>query len=322
MSAFAKAIEKSAEFEGVLNSIKKGFLPQGVLGLIPVQKSHIISALVGGLEKKALVVVPDDASAVKLCEDLTAFGVSALQYPSRGFSFYSTDSQSYEYEQKRIKVLRRMLDNRCDVVVASAEACLSYTVPPEILRQKSVLLKKGEDTTLENVVTSLTCAGYTRVDAVEGVGQFSVRGGIVDFFSPDDEEPVRIELWGDTVDTMCRFDVVSQRRTVNIDEILIAPSKEIIIDNPQELIDKIEKLASSIRGKKTDIIREKLYQDIDRLKNDLSVGSADKYLPLIYSPATIFDYAKGYLLFALETSGIKEKTNSSQNTFPKRMVLP
>ena len=108
---------------------------------------------------------------------------------------------------------------------------------------------------------------------------------------------------------MCRFDVVSQRRTVNIDEILIAPSKEIIIDNPQELIDKIEKLASSIRGKKTDIIREKLYQDIDRLKNDLSVGSADKYLPLIYSPATIFDYAKGYLLFALETSGIKEKTN-------------
>ena len=312
MSAFAETIKNSAEFQGVLNSIKKGFLPQGILGLTPVQKAHIISALVGGLEKKALIVVPDDATAVRLCEDLTAFGISALQYPSRSFSFYTTDSQSYEYEQKRIKVLRRMLDKRCDIVVASAEACVSYTIPPEILRQKSVLLKKNEETTLENIILSLNCAGYTRVDAVEGVGQYSVRGGIVDFFSPDDEEPVRIELWGDTVDTMCRFDIQSQRRTVNIDEILIAPSKEIVVDNPQELIEKIEKLASSIRGKKTDIIREKLFADIDRLKSDLSVGSADKYLPLIYSPATIFDYAKDYLLFCFETAGIKEKVSSSQ----------
>lgn len=312
MSAFTQAIKNSAEYEAVVNSIRKGFLPQGILGLIPVMKAHIISATVGGLGKKALVVVPDDATAVRLCEDLNTLGVSALHYPARSLSFYTTDSQSYEYEQKRIKVLRRMLDNRCDVVVVSAEASLSYTVPPEILRQKSVLLKKNEETTLENIVMALVCAGYTRVDAVEGVGQFSVRGGIVDFFSPDDEEPVRIELWGDTVDTMCRFDIVSQRRTVNIDEILIAPSKEIIIDNPQELIEKIEKLASSIRGKKTDIIREKLYSDIDRLKDGLSVGSADKYLPLIYSPATIFDYAENYLLFAVETGGIKEKVSSSQ----------
>lgn len=312
MSAFVKAIEKSAEFEGVLGSIKKGFLPQGVLGLIPVQKSHIVSALVGGLEKKALIVVPDDASAVKTCEDLTAFGINALHYPARSFSFYSNDSQSYEYEQKRIKVLRRMLDGKCDIVVASAEAVISYTIPPEILRQKSVLLKKGEETTLENILISLNCAGYTRVDAVEGVGQFSCRGGIVDFFSPDDDEPVRIELWGDTVDTMCRFDVQSQRRTMNIDEILIAPSKEIIIDEPQLLIEKIEQLASSIRGKKTDIIREKLYADIDRLRDGLKVGSEDKYLPLIYSPATIFDYAENYIFFAFETGGIKDKLGASQ----------
>ena len=152
MSAFTQAIEYSAEFQGVENSIKKSFLPQGVLGLTPVQKSHLISALVGGLEKKALVVVPDDATAVKTCEDLLAFGIDALHYPARSFSFYSNDSQSYEYEQKRIKVLRRMLDDKCDIVVASAEAVISYTIPPETLRQKSVLLKKGEETTLENIL--------------------------------------------------------------------------------------------------------------------------------------------------------------------------
>lgn len=312
MSAFSRAIENSAEFRGVENSIRKGFLPQGVLGLTPVQKAHIVSALTESLEKKALIVVPDDATAVRLCDDLTSFGRNVLHYPARSFSFWTTDGQSYEYEQKRIKALRRMLDGKCDIVVASAEAAISYTVPPEILRQKSVLLKRGEEIPLENILMSLNAAGYKRVDAVEGVGQFSCRGGIVDFFSPDDDEPVRIELWGDTVDTMCRFDVQSQRRTVNIDEILIAPSKEIIIDNPDELAEKIQNFAKSVRGKKADTIKEKLYADIDRLKSGVSVGSADKYLPLCYSPATIFDYAEGYLFFAFETSGIKEKINSSQ----------
>ena len=312
MSAFSKAIKQSAEYQGVENSIKKGFLPQGVLGLTPVQKAHIVSALTESLEKKALIVVPDDATAVRLCDDLTAFGKDALHYPARSFSFWTTDGQSYEYEQKRIKALRRMLDGKCDIVVASAEAAISYTIPPEILRQKSVLLKKGEEIPLENILISLNAAGYKRVDSVEGVGQFSCRGGIVDFFSPDDDEPVRIELWGDTVDTMCRFDVQSQRRTVNIDEILIAPSKEIIIDNPDELAEKIQNFAKGVRGKKSDTIKEKLYADIDRLKGGVSVGSADKYLPLCYSPATIFDYAESYLFFAFETGGIKEKINTSQ----------
>lgn len=312
MSAFEKAIRKSAEYQGVESSIKKGFLPQGVLGLTPVQKAHLASALTESLEKKALIVVPDDAAAVRLCEDLTAFGKNALHYPARSLSFWTTDGQSYEYEQKRIKALRRMLDDKCDIVVASAEAAISYTVPPEILRQKSVLLKKGQEIPLENILISLNAAGYKRVDAVEGVGQFSCRGGIVDFFSPDDDQPVRIELWGDTVDTMCCFDVQSQRRTVNIDEILIAPSREIIIDDPEELADKIKNFASSVRGKRADAVKEKLYADIDRLKNGVDVGSADKYLPLCYSPATIFDYAEDYLLFAFETGGIKEKINSTQ----------
>ncbi len=312
MFAFGNAIKNSAEFQGVKNSIKKGFLPQGVLGLTPVQKSHLISSLTESLEHKALVVVPDEATAIRACEDFSAFGKDVLHYPARSFSFWSTDSQSYEYEQKRIKALRRMLDGKCDIIVASAEAVISYTIPPEVLSEKSVLIKKGEECPLEKILTALTFAGYKNVDAVEGVGQFSYRGGIVDFFSPDDDQPVRIELWGDTIDTMCRFDVQSQRRTVNIDEILIAPSKEIIIDSPTELAEKIRDLAKSIRSKKADIIKEKLYEDIDKLNNGVAVGSADKYLPLIYRPATIFDYAEDFMFFAVETSSIKERISSFQ----------
>lgn len=311
MSAFSKILSASSEFSGLVEGIKKGSLPQGALGLIPSQKAHIIVGLTESLCKKALVLVPDESSAVKLCENLTAFGRDVLHFPARSLSFYTADSKSYEYEQKRIKALRRMLDGRCDIVVASVESACLYTIPPDILRQKSVLLKKGAETTLENILYSLTAAGYMRVDGVEGVGQYSCRGGIVDFFSPDDDEPVRIELWGDTIDTMCRFDIASQRRTMNIDEILIAPSKEIIIDDNDKLIEKLTNLIKGLRGKNEEL-KGHLYEDIDRLKANLNLTSSDKYLSLIYPPATIFDYAKDYLFFAAETSSIKEKYNSFQ----------
>ena len=310
MTALTQAILSSPEFQGVKRSVENGYLPQGVLGLSPVLKAHIISALSQSLNRKALIITPDDASAARLCEDLTAFGVNALQFPSRSLSFYSTDGRSYEYEQARIKALRRMLDGDCDAVVASVEAAAAFTVPPEVLSQRSVRIKKGGECSLENMLCALSAAGYTRVDAVEGVGQFAARGGIVDFFSPDDDEPIRIELFGDTVDTMCRFDITSQRRTVNVDEITITPSREIIPEALSELTDKITALAKSLKGKNAPAAREKLYNDADRLKNGVPLGSADKYLPLVYSPATIFDYAENYLLFSAESGDVKTRFNS------------
>ena len=312
MSAFSKILDASTEFNAVKSSIEKGLLPQGVLGLIPSQKAHIISALTENLKKRAVVIVPDERTAVKLCDDLKSFGKDVLHYPARNLSFYSTDSKSYEFEQKRIKALRRMLDGKCEIVVASVEAACLYTIPPEILKQKSILIKKNSEASLEQILVALTVAGYKKVDAVEGVGQYSHRGGIIDFFSPDDDEPVRIELWGDTVDTMSRFDIRTQRRTMNIDEILIAPSREIIIDDTEKLSQEIESLAKSVKGKNAPIVREKLFDDVERLKNGIRLGSADKYLPLIYEEATIFDYANDYLLFALETSAVKEKFSLSQ----------
>lgn len=306
MSGFSTLSEKSSEYSAVVRCFQKGFLPQGILGLLPVQKAHIITSLTQSLQKRALVIVPDESSAAKLCDDLRPFGVSVLQYPARSFSFYSQDTQSYEYEQKRIKTLRRMLDGDFGIIVASVEAAAAFTVPPCDLLEKSVVIKRGEDISLQKILTSLEKAGYTRVDAVEGVGQYSSRGGIVDFFSPDDEMPVRIELWGDTVDTMCRFDTQTQRRTVNVDEILIAPSKEIIAE-PSDLSEKLQKLSDAQKGKKAENIKKNIASDIERLKNGLTVSSPDRYLPLVYSPATIFDYLDSDLVFVSETGAVKEK---------------
>lgn len=310
MSGFKVLSEKSSEYSAVVRCFQKGFLPQGILGLLPVQKAQIISSLTESLQKKALVIVPDESSAAKLCDDIRPFGVSVLQYVARSLSFYGQDAQSHEYEQKRIKTLRAMLDGNFRIIVASVEAAASFTIPPCELLQKSVVIKKGEDIPLPNILSALENAGYTRVDAVEGVGQYSSRGGIVDFFSPDSESPVRIELWGDTVDTMCQFDIETQRRTVSIDEIIIAPSKEIIAD-PEELSEKLSKLSSAQKGKKSESIKKNIETDIERLRNGLSVSSPDRYLPLVYSPATIFDYlGSSDVVFVSETGAVKENLAS------------
>lgn len=310
MSGFSSLSEKSSEYSAVVRCFQKGFLPQGILGLLPVQKAQIISSLTESLQRKALVIVPDESSAAKLCDDLRPFGVSVLQYPARSFSFYGQDAQSHEYEQKRIKTLRAMLDGKFRIIVASVEAAASFTIPPCELLQKSVIIKRGEDIPLEKILSALENAGYTRVDAVEGVGQYSSRGGIIDFFSPDSESPVRIELWGDTVDTMCQFDIETQRRTVSIDEIIIAPSKEIIAD-PKELSEKLCKLSAAQRGKKAEAIRKNIETDIERLKSGLNVSSPDRYLPLVYSPATVFDYlGSSDAVFVSETGAVKEKLTS------------
>lgn len=310
MSGFSKLCEKSSEYSAVVRCFEKGFLPQGILGLLPVQKAQIITSLTESLKCRALVITPDESSAAKLCDDLRPFGASVLQYPARGFSFYGQDAQSYEYEQKRIKTLRHMLDGNFGVVVASVEAAAAFTVPPCELLEKSVVIKKGADIPLNELLLSLEKAGYVRVDTVEGVGQYSSRGGIVDFFSPDGDTPVRIELWGDTVDTMCHFDTSTQRRTVNIDEILIVPSKEIIADSAA-LSEKLSALSSAQRGKKAESIRKNIETDIERIRNGLPVSSPDRYLPLVYSPATIFDYLDSSdAVFVSETGAVKEKLTS------------
>lgn len=309
MSGFSKLSEKSSEYSAVVRCFQKGFLPQGILGLLPVQKAQIITSLTESLQKKALVIVPDESSAAKLCDDLRPFGAFVLQYPARNLSFYAQDTQSYEYEQKRIKILRRMLDGNFGIIVASAEAAATFTIPPCDLLEKSILIKRGEDISLPQILSALEKAGYARVDAVEGVGQYSSRGGIIDFFSPDDEMPIRIELWGDTVDTMCHFDTLTQRRTVNVDEILIAPSKEIIADSA-ELSEKLQKLSNAQKGKKAEAVRKNIEADIERLQNGLSVSSPDRYLPLVYSPATIFDYLDSDLVFISETGAVKERLTS------------
>ena len=316
MSAFREILKPSPEYKEVEKAIKAGRLPLGVLGASGVHKAHIINTLCGNLDRRALVVMPDEASATKLCEDLRVFGLNAFLYPARDFSFNSAENRSHEYEQRRLKTLTNMINNTADAVVCSAEAAIQRTIPPMELKEHSVLITQGVEVPLLQIVNVLVSSGYSRSDMVEGVGQFSVRGGILDLFSPDDDSPIRIEFWGDTVETMSHFDIISQRRTDKVSEFSIMPSTEIVFKDNDELIKKIEAFYETVNGKGSKKAKEMLLSDIDRLKGGVKVSSADKYLPLAYKEdATIFDYAQKSMLFVCESAGVKERATTANKLF-------
>ena len=307
MSAFAEVLKTSPEYKTLEKAVKSKKLPVGVLGVSGIHKAHIINSLCGNSGRRALVIMPDEAAATKLCEDLRVFGKNSFLYPARDFSFTSAENRSHEYEQRRINALTNILNGTADIVVCSAEAAVQRTIPPEDLNKHSLTIRRGEDIKLGDITSVLLSAGYTRADMVEGVGQFSVRGGILDLFSPDDQNPVRIEFWGDTVDTMAHFDIMSQRRTDNVDKLTLMPSTEIVFSGGDDLMKKITAFYDTVKGKGAKKAREMLQNDRDTL-----LSSADKYLPLAYEEnATILSYADSLLLIVCESAGVKEKANTA-----------
>lgn len=310
MSGFQEPLKASPEYKTLALAVKKRRLPLGVLGLAGVQKANLAATLCGDLNRRALLVLPDEATATKLTEDLQTFGLRAFLYPAREFTFHTeTESRSHEYEQRRLQALTAMLDGTADAVVCSAEAAIQRTIPPDVLRRHALTLQKGADIPLSALLETLTASGYERCDAVEGVGQFSVRGGIVDIFSPGNDTPVRIELFGDTIESISCFDVQSQRRTASLDTFALMPGTEVLLPPAEELAQKIEALAASLKGKHAAKQKQALFDDADRLRGGANFGSADKYLPLIYETvSTIFNYLeKDGLLLILESAGCRER---------------
>lgn len=121
-------------------------------------------------------------------------GLRAYVYPVRDFNFLDFQSRSHEYEHARLKVLLKLINHECDVAIACVDAAAQLTVPKNVLEQSVIEFEEGRELSLEKATKALTLLGYERFDAVEGSGQFSLRGGILDFFMPDSDYPVRCEF--------------------------------------------------------------------------------------------------------------------------------
>ena len=304
---------KLPEFQELERAVQSGTLPAAATGLSTVHKATFIASLCVRQKKKAFVLTGEEAEAQRLCEDLRSMGLRPLFYPYRDFALRDTEGASHEYERQRLQVLALMAAGDYDAVLCCPDAALQYTLPPAELRRRTVSLHPGQSITMEQVETALLACGYERAVQVDGSGQFSRRGGILDVFTPDAEQPARLEFWGDEIDTISLFDVETQRRADSVEELILAPAVEALADDPAALAEKIRRLASSLRGKTVPKAKEILSAQADKLAQGLHLGCLDKFITLLYDKtATLFDYAGDDTLFFLsESAKCRERMRST-----------
>ena len=186
-----------------------------------------------------------------------------------------------------------------------------------MLADRTIKLSRDTSVQLPDLISRLIAAGYTRCDKVESPSQFSVRGSIADIFPVQEKMPVRMELWDDEIDSFAYFDPETQRRTEQIDELIIPPAGEVLFNSADALVQKINALSAGVRGKRTELVRSNLAKDADNVSNGVSLANIDKYLPLAYDkPALIFDYLKpdSPVLFC-EFHSCCEKAKAIQSQF-------
>jgi len=285
------------EYSILLEGVSRGE-SSAVTGIGQINRSHMLAALHGDIARPLVVICQDDTSARRLKEELHAFcGISAPVLPSRELTLYDSAVVSRGWEQKRLRQLYDLANGKTKLQVMSWDALSQRTMPPTVLQQGSFTLTVGKEYEITQLLAQLTSAGYSRCAMVEGPGQFAVRGGILDVFSPAADLPFRAEFFGDELDTMGYFDPDTQRRTENVEEVIILPVGEtqprLHPQGLEGLCNDLRAVIARQRRRKTpnDALISTLEKDLNKYENELSNPASDRYMALIYPEyCTAVDY--------------------------------
>lgn len=291
-------LDKSPEFHQLQDSISRGSIA-AISGLSQITRSHYLAALHASCARPSVMICQDEMAASRLQEELESFlGVQIPILPERELTFVEASGVSRQWEQKRLKLLYDLAAGKLPLVISSAQALSLRTMPREVLFSASIRLRVGASFSPENLAEKLTQAGYARTSLVEGAGQFALRGGILDVYSPGEKQPVRCEFFGDELDAMGFFDPTTQRRTENTEEALLLPVAESLPQLHPEgisgLCRDLESIIARQRRRKTphENLITTLTRDIEALQSGVSFPSADRYMALIYPE---FSCAADYL---------------------------
>lgn len=304
MSAFLDALKKSDEFSSVSEAVKSNTLPLAVTGLSAVNKGVFASALCEALSKRALIICDEEGNASKLASDLNALYGGAYFMPAKDISPAGIQARSREYEHKRLGVLAKICEKDYKFIVLSVESALLLTIPTSELKKRMFSVRVGMEIKISDFVAKLMAAGYSRAELVDGAGQFSHRGDIVDFFPPDCENPVRADFWGDTIEGLYSFSANDQRRNENLRRVKIVPALETLFESEEELTNVLKSYMKRISRTKNQKAKDSVARDIDRLEGGIFPDDIGRYLPIAYESGleSIFDYCKDDLLFVFESA--------------------
>ena len=297
MKPLLSALNDIPEYRSLLAAIDNGACPAAFSGLSAVHRAHFAAGIRQELNRPVVVVCADEGEAERMARDLAALSGEAVRTLSaREFTFHNAAVVSRQYEHRRLSTLRALAAGECPLLVCTVESILQRTIPKTLLTQAAQVVRMGERYDLGELAGTLAAAGYTRCEQVEGVGQFALRGGILDFFSPAHPKPVRVEFFGDEIDAMGLFDPDTQRRIENLGAAEILPAAEVL---PQfapggygGLLEGLDRLISQAKRRKgSETLVQTLEEDRERLSASTAFPAMDRYIALIYPVmATAADY--------------------------------
>ena len=319
MKVLTAAIHQLPEIQQLLACLEGGRCPVALSGVSAIHRVQIAAGVGLITQRPVVLLCADEGEGERLAQDLAAFVEQPVPVLTpRSFTFHNAASVSRQWEHKRLSLMRRLQQGQAPFLVATVEALLQRTLPPEVLAHCTLELKLGQSYELNELAETLSAAGYVRCEQVEGVGQFALRGGILDVFSPALDHPVRVEFFGDEVDAMGFFDPATQRRMENTQEVLLLPAAEVL---PQMapgglsgLAAKVEKLAAKALRAGNTPLAQTLERDGEAIAQGRSFPAIDRYLSLIYpQTATMADYlpADACLIFS-ECPRIAERAKTYQ----------
>ena len=293
MNTILGELGKNPKFCEYIKTIESKKSPIAISGLTDVGMTQMISATREFAKRPILVITYNEIQAQKILKDIKYFTDKVYYLPKKEIVTYDYVAESKDLPYERIETLNKMQEMRTGVVITTIEAVLQKMISKKALYKNTLNFKVGDSENLETIKQKLVELGYVRCDLIEGRGQFSVRGGIVDI-SVNEKEGVRLEFWGDEIDSIRYFNVVSQRSTENIDKITIYPAHEYILESNIE--DVITNIRNTIYSEK---LQETIEQDIELIKAGNYISKIDRYLNSFYTEQdTILDYITDkYLLF-------------------------
>lgn len=321
MDGYLKILDGLVDFEEITEGLKKGQSPVCVTGVADSVRAHLIFSVCTKLNKRALVVAPDVAHAKNIFEDLNYFFPGeVLFFPNRDLMFYDIEAAANDIKKQRLEVVDKLCREKNKYcVVTTVEALLSATVSKKAYMERALTLRPGDEIELESLCEIMIDFGYQREELVEGPGQFSVRGGIFDFYPFWSDTAFRIEFFDTMVDSVRRFYVETQRSAAdssNDEYAVITPADEIVTDAESRkaatefLRAELNRIMEcSEKTEETNKLISTLERDIERISTGVSFPSRDKYIPVLYKdeiPSLVDYISDNYITFFDDVSRVSE----------------
>lgn len=329
---FVNPLAELIEYEELNRDLERGKGPVQVSGCMDSQKVHLMEETLGSIPWK-LVVTYDDNRAKEIYDDFRCFRPDVWLYPAKDLLFYSADIHGNLMARQRLQVLRHLMEDAAGVVVTTLDGLMDHLLPLKQLREQILHVETGQELDLEEWKERLVELGYERLPQVEGMGQFSIRGGILDVYPLTEEMPVRIELWDREVDSIRTFDLESQRSIEQLEAMDIYPATENVLTR-QQLQQGIRKLRQE-EAVYEKALRERMQTEeayriagiirelTEGIEEGFRVGGLDSFLSYFYEQTVSFlDYFDqgASMIFLDEPARLKEKGEAVELEFRESMM--